>query len=48
MANDLRQPVDKDAIRAQLVELIRQAAEQGIDIGTLIHEALEIADVEPP
>lgn len=48
MANDLRQPIDKDAIRVKLVELIRRAAEQGIDIQALIYEALEIADVEPP
>lgn len=48
MTNDLRQPIDKDAIRVKLVELIRRAAEHGIDIGALIYEALDIADVEPP
>jgi len=48
MTTELRQPIDKNAIRAKLVELIRRAAEQGIDIEALIHEALEIADVEPP
>jgi hypothetical protein len=48
MTNDLRQAIDKDSIRAKLVELIRRAAEQGIDIQVLIYEALDIADVEPP
>jgi hypothetical protein len=46
MTNDLRQPIDKDAIRVKLVKLIRQAAEHGIDIEALIYEALAIADVE--
>lgn len=45
-ANDLRQPLDKAAIRAKLVELIRLAAQHGIDIQALIFEALDIADVE--
>jgi hypothetical protein len=48
MTNDLRQPIDKNTIRAKLVELIRRAAEHGIDIAALIYEALDIADVEPP
>jgi hypothetical protein len=48
MTNDLRQLIDKDTIRAKLVELIHRAAEHGIDIEALIYEALEIADVEPP
>ena len=39
---------DRDAIRAKLVELIRRAAGQGINIQALIYEALEIADVESP
>jgi hypothetical protein len=47
MTAELRQPTDKAAIRAKLVELILRAAGQGIDIEALIHEALEIADVEP-
>lgn len=47
ITTELWQPVDKNAIRARLVELIRRAAGQGIDIEALIHEALEIADVEP-
>ena len=46
MTNDLRQPIDKDAIRVKLVKLIRQAAEHGIDIEALIYEAFAIADVE--
>lgn len=48
MTNHLRQPIDKNTIRAKLVELIRRAAENGIDIEALIYEALDIADVEPP
>jgi hypothetical protein len=48
MTSDLRQPIDRDAIRVKLVELIRWAAEEGIDIDALIYEALDIADVEPP
>jgi hypothetical protein len=48
MTSDLRQPIDRDAIRVKLVELIRRAAEHGIDIDALIYEALDIADVEPP
>jgi hypothetical protein len=48
MTSNLRQPIDKDAIRVKLVELIRRAADQGIDIGALIYEAIDIADVDPP
>jgi hypothetical protein len=48
MTNDLQQPIDKDAIRTKLVELIRRTAEHGVDIEALIYEALAIADVEPP
>jgi hypothetical protein len=48
MTNDLRQPIDRNTIRTTLVELIRRAAEHGIDIEALIYEALDIADVEPP
>jgi len=48
MTSDLRQPIDKNTIRAKLVELIRLAAEGGFDIEGLMHEALDIADVEPP
>ena len=46
MTNDLRYPIDKDAIRDKLVELIRLAAAHGIDIEPLIYETLDIADVE--
>jgi hypothetical protein len=46
-ANDLRQPISKDTICAQLVQLICLAGGHGIDIEALIHEALDIADVEP-
>jgi hypothetical protein len=48
MTNDLQQPIDKDMICIKLVELIRRAAEHGIDIEALIYEALAIADAEPP
>jgi hypothetical protein len=48
MTNGLRQPIDKNTIHTKLVELIRRAAEHGIDIKALIYEALDIADVEPP
>jgi hypothetical protein len=34
-------------IRVQLITLIRLAAAHGINIEALIHEALDIADVEP-
>lgn len=37
----------ENTIRGQLITLIRHAAEHGIDIEALIHEALDIADVEP-
>ena len=43
---DRRAAPDKDTIRAKLVEMIRLAAEYGIDIEMLIYEALDIADVE--
>jgi hypothetical protein len=39
MTNDLRQPIDKNTIRAKLVELIQRAAEHGVDIEALIYEA---------
>ena len=48
MSNDLRQPIDKNAIRTKLVKLLHLAAEHSIDIESLIYEALDIADVEPP
>jgi hypothetical protein len=47
VTNDLQQPLDKDAIRAKLVQMIRLASAHGIDIEALIYEALDIADVEP-
>jgi hypothetical protein len=37
----------ESAIRMQLITLIRLAAAHGIDIEALIHEALDIADMEP-
>ena len=46
--NEPRPAIDRNAIRDKLVELIRAASEQGIDIERLIYEALDIADVEPP
>ena len=46
-ASDLRPPIDKNAIRAKLVELTRLAAAHGIDIEALIYEALDVADVDP-
>jgi hypothetical protein len=48
MTNELRQPIDRNTIRAKLVELIRHAGGHGVDIEALIYEALDIADVEPP
>jgi hypothetical protein len=47
ITNDPRQPIEKDAIRANLVKLLRRASEHGIDCEGLIYEALDIADVEP-
>ena len=38
----------KAMLKAKLIELIRLAVRHGIDIQTLMHEALDFCDPEPP
>jgi hypothetical protein len=48
MPQQLERPEVEVMIRAKLVELIQLAAEHAIDIQTLMHEALDFCDPEPP
>jgi hypothetical protein len=45
--NDSRPALDRNAIRAKLVEFTLLATARGIDIESVFYEALGIADVEP-
>ncbi len=44
----LTRPEVKAMLKAKLIELIHLAVEHGIDIQTLMHEALDHCDPEPP